>query len=567
MDSYDELASGAPDWYAGILTLLGRGKHDEALRQAREQLTIAKENSSNKDKLPALHLIVKAQLGKGNSWDAKKTADEATDLAKSMKDAKLIAGTSHLLAKVEIKEKKLDEADAAAKAAEAGYKTLKFEAGVAAVTSTMASLAFARKDLDKALETANAARAMFKGIGDASGEASSLKVAVDIKMSENRYYHALLLVEDMVNLYNQGSNIEGEAAAQLLAAELQVAQGDLQNAMDRSSAAAELFDKIGDSKKKGQAVLVMAKAFLGADQLQDATQAADAACGLFQEGRDKRGLAVGLVTLAECMSAQAKFSVASYKLEEAAFLWRQLKDKKEEATIMASLASTQCLMFGNPQEMPLQGWPDADKEKSAANAARAAELFGECGMTGSSERGRAMLSQAHVLNLLKRHDEALAKAVDAQTLFQDVTDLGGQSTALLIIGNAYSGKDLPDAAIEALEKCRELAEEAGEGNVKDVSQRIKEIGRYKAQSGGKRGGDDETRMDIQIIRGEVPIIQYDAFEGRQMRTGPAGSSSSSVAALPGEAGYVAPAKLKVLYNLRMQRVPNVDMNASAAITA
>jgi len=60
---------------------------------------------------------------------------------------------------------------------------------------------------------------------------------------------------------------------------------------------------------------------------------------------------------------------------------------------------------------------------------------------------------------------------------------------------------------------------------------------------------------------DVPIIVYDAFEGRAMRTGPAASSSS--VAKPGEPGYVVPQRQKVLYNLRMQRVPNVDMAAGA----
>merc|ERR1711988_1539399 len=144
----------------------------------------------------------------------------------------------------------------------------------------------------------------------------------------------------------------------------------------------------------------------------------------------------------------------------------------------------------------------------------------------------AMVSQAIALNMLNRYDEAIAKAGEAQVLFQDNNDIGGQAAALLVIGNAYSGKTSHDAAIEAMGKARDMAEEAGEGvSVKDVSNKIKEIGRYKSSAAKK--SEDGTRMDIQIIRSEVPIIQYDAFEGRQMRTGPP-PSSSSVALAPGD---------------------------------
>lgn len=564
MDAYDELASGAPAWYAVILTVLGRGRHDEALRQAREQLTIAKENSDKNGQMFAMRLIAKAQLGKGDSWNAKKTADETVTLAKSMGDQKAIAGAMHMLAKAEVKEKNLDAAVAAANEAESGYKGLNFQAGVAAVMSTVASVEFARKDVDKALETANAAKEKFKEAGDLGGQASALKVAVDIKMAEDRYYHALLLVEEMINLYNEGNDLEGEAAAQLLAAELQVTQGDLQNAMDRASASAERFEQVNDSKKKAQAVLVMAKAFQGADQMQDASQAADAATALFQEARDKRGMAAALVVGAECQISQTQYGAAAYKLEEATFVWRQLKDKKMEAELTRRLADTQVKMLGNMHEMPLSGWSDAEKEKAIANGARAAELYEELGQKTSVERAQAMMAEATGLSYQDRQEEAIAKAGEAQTIYQDLNDTGGQAWCLMLTGNAYNARQKYEAAIEAFEKARELVEDGGEGpSVKDVSNRIKDIGRQKDAS---KTGADGSRMDIQIIKNEVPIIDYDAFESRQMRTG-APPSSSSVSLAPGDAGYAAPTKAKVLYNLRMQRVPNVDMVIPEAITA
>jgi len=366
-----------------------------------------------------------------------------------------------MLAKALLKDKKLSEAMEAAKEAEKEYRNLSFNVGVAAVQGTLASVHYASDEKDLALEVSSASRQLFKDNGDSVGEASALKIAVDMKMAENRYYHALLLVEEMVSLYNRAGDAEGEAAAQLLASQLQVEQGDLQNAMDRSSAAAELFDQVGDNKRKAAAVLVMAKAFDGAGQMQDACQAAEAACALFQQGRDKRGQASALLCLADTFSKQSQFGPASYRLQEAAFVYRQLKDKKEEAKTLALLASTQVKLFNNMKEMPLQGWNDSDKEEAAKNAARAVELYGEVGAKSSAEAAQAMLSRAEVLNLLKRYDDAIAAAGEAQQIFEG--DLGGQSNALYIIGNAHTGKGSHDAAIEALEKARELAEEHGIG--------------------------------------------------------------------------------------------------------
>lgn len=453
--------------------------------------------------------------------------------------------------------------------AESTYRAIDFQSGVGAVMGTIASVHYAKQNLDKALEVASAATQVFKEIKEFSGQASTLKIAVDMKIADSRYYHALLLVEDMVRLYNQAEDVEGEAAAQLLAADLQVTQGDLQNAMDRSSAAAELFDKVGNAKQKAAAVLVMARAFEGAGQIQDATQAAEAAVGLFQEGRDKRGQAAALSILADGLHAQSQFGPAAYKLEEAAFIFRSLKDKKEEARVMAKLADMQLKMFNNQVEAPLHGWSEEEKEKCVKNAARAVELLGEAGAPGSSECGYAMLSHAEALNLSKYYDEAIAKAGQAQTLFQELGDFTGQSYALIIVGNAYNGKpNSHDAAIETMEKARELAEEAGENlAIKEVSKKIKEIGRYAAQSKRTLKTGGENRTDICIFRGDVPYCEYDAFEGRQMRTGPAPSSSSK-ALQPGDKDYSAPTRQKVMYNLRMQRVPNIDMTTTPpALTA
>jgi len=561
MESYDELLSEAPEWYAGIVKLLGRGKNDEALRQAREQYKIStEENPSKEAQMAAQRLIIKAQLGKDDSWNARKTADDAVNVAKGSGNQKAMAAAMHMLAKVLLKEKKLDEAIAAAKEAESIFESVSFQAGVAAAMGTRAAVHYTKKEADIALEISNASVQIFKEVADFCGQAGALKVAVDMKMSENRYYHALLLVEEIVTLYNQAGDAEGEAGAQLLASQLQVEQGDLQNAMDRSSAAVELFHQVGDSRRKAASVLVMAKAFEAAGQMKDAAQAAEAAVSLFQEGRDKRGQASALLCLASTLIASSQYGAASYRYEEAAFVFRQLKDKREEARAMALMASTQLKMFKNERERPLQGWEDSEIEQCAKNAARSSELLGESGAKGSVEVAKVMLSEAEAMNLLKRFDEALAKAGEAETHFKDNGDLAGQSEALVIIGNAYTGKSMHDVAIEAMEKARELAEEVGVGlSVKEVSLQIKEIGRHKLKA--KKPLAEGDRFDIHIVRNDVPIITYTAFEGRQMRTGPSPSSKRELK--PGDAGYVAPQRQKVLYNLRMQRVPNVDLTAGA----
>jgi len=558
MDSFDELASEAPDWYAGIVTVLGRGKNDEALRQARDQLTLSKENVDKVAEIFAMRMIIKAQLGKGDSWSAKKSAEEALALARTSGDKKAVAGALHMLAKAELASKNLSEAMTAAKEAEAGYSG--FQAGLAAVKCTIAYVLIAQKDGEKALELSNEAKQIFKGLGDYSGQASAIKVAVNFKMGEGKIYHSLILVEEMAKLFSQGANLEGESEAQLLAAEMQIQQGDLQNAMDRASAAAELFDQVGNTKKKAAAVVVMAMAFEGAGQMQDAVQAGEAAVGLYQAGRDKKGQATALLQLASTLNACNRFGAAATRLEEAAFVYRQLKDKTEEAKVMARWAKETLLMFNNKDERPQHGWGSKEKELVVKNAKKAEDLFVETGAPRGKDVAEAMLDQAKGHLMLERNEEAMTKAQESVSIFEELGDWAGQAAGYLIMGNAAFAKKDHDGSLGYLEKARECAEEAGEGrSIKDASEKIKEIGKYVGAKKIKGTRPEQNYMDIDIQRGDQAIIAYLNFEGRAMRTGKVAGSSSRVLQ-PGEDGYEAPAKQRVMYNLRMQRKPNVLEN-------
>jgi tetratricopeptide (TPR) repeat protein len=407
----------------------------------------------------------------------------------------------------------------------------------------------AQKNGDKALELINSAVETFKDLKNPLGQASALKVALDLKLAEGRYYHALLVAEDMIKLYSGTDDAQGEAAANLLAADIQVVQGDLQAAMDLAASAAELFDQVGNNRKKASAILVMAKAFKQSGQGQDAVYACEAAKALFQKGRDKTGQAEALVMQAQCHLAENEFANAAKRFEEAAFVYRSLKDKLGEARALAAQVDAQVQMCKSPTQSA--GVTDEHYEQAAKTAARAAELFGD----GSSETGRALLSQAALYTMLKRPDETLAKSLEALQLFEAIGDMSGQADAYIAIGNAYLAKDNKEAALETMEKARDLAEEAGEGaSIKEASNRLKEIGRYKGRK-GKSSGGDTGKMDLTyVFDGDKQPFHIDQYEGRAMRTGKPMSSSSGAA---GDKGWAA--RKKVMYNLRMQRVPNVDM--------
>jgi len=383
---------------------------------------------------------------------------------------------------------------------------------------------------------------------------------VNFKRSEGKIYHSIILVEEMAKLFSQGADLEGESEAQLLAAEMQVQQGDLQEAMDRASTAAELFDQVGNTKKKAAAVVVMAMVFEGAGQMQDAVQAGEAAVGLYQAGRDKKGQATALLPLAGTLNASNRFGAAATRLEEAAFVYRQLKDKKEEAKVMAWWAKATLSMFNNKDEQPQHGWGSKEKELVVKNAKRAEDLFVETGAERVKDVAEAQLDQARGHLLLERTEEALAKAQEALSIFEELGDWAGKAAANLILGNASYAKQDSEVALAYMEKARECAEEAGEGrSIKDASERIKEIGRFSRAKQIKGTRPEGNYTDIVILKGPEAIISYDKYEGRGMRTGKAGGSSSR-ALEPGDDGYEAPPKHRVMYNLRMQRKPNVLEN-------
>jgi len=554
---YDEYLARAPQWYLDIIKVLGQEKNDEALRQAREQLTIGKENSDKQSQFAAMRLITKGQLAKNDTWNGMKTANEAVELTKAMGDKKAIGAALHMLAKAQLMEKELEKALATAQEAQAAFTALGDQKdAVAAVMTTVAAIYAAKKNTDKALEFTNQALDIFKELDLPKGMASVLKIVTDLKVAEDRYYHASLAVEDMIKYCHMAGDYEGEAFSNLLAAEIHSSQGDLQGAVDRASSAVELFEMVSNQKKKAAAVLVMAKAFRQADQQQDAVQAAEVALSLFQSGRDRKGQANALLTLAEIYLGAHQYSNAANRFEEACFMFRQLKDKRAEARAMASLANAQLQRFESTSTSQL-GFTDQDFEGCAKSAARAVELFGD----DSIESGNAMLTQAAALRLAKNYDDAVKKAQEAQELFEARGDMTGQANALIVLGNTYFGQENQQAAIEAMEKARDIAEEAGEGlSVKEASKRIKDIGRYKKKAVAK--GEPSFSIEYSFDGGNA-IIEIEKYEGRAMRTGPAASSKPSLA--DGK-DFATRQKQKVLYNLRMQHVPNVDLSA-AAVTA
>lgn len=559
MHDFDECCTDGelcPAWYSDCLKLISRGRNDEGLRQAREKLTISKEQADKIGQLAALRLICKAQIQKGDAWTAKQSAEEAVALATSAGSQKVLAASRHMLAQAEMKDKKLDAAMSAALEAAKGYEDIGFAAGSASVSVTMAAIHLSKKEFDKAVALVNIAKEAFQKIGQPSGEACALKVIVDMKLAQDRCYHACVILQDISKLYSDASDLEGEAGAQLRAAEIQAEHGDLQVAMDRAAAATELFDEAGNAKMKGAAVLVMARALETAGQFQDAAQAAEGAAVLFQSVRDRRGQAAALKVHAAALSAQKQFGLAAYKLEEAAVIYRQMKDKKEEAKLLISLVATQVNML-NSDERPAAGWDSSEKERVVKNAIRAVELCGDVGLKGSVENGKALLSHAEALAYFADNSDAMTKALEAQNVFSACKDPGSEAGAMMVLATLHSEMGNLDAATEAAEKARDLAVEAGEGlSMKQVSKKMKEIGLKRAAK-ERKGPPVGPRNDVHIFKFDKPFVTYESYEGRSIKTAPGAAEAGKMQ----KAAAGGPlSQQKVFYNLRMVRVPNVDLS-------
>merc|ERR1711972_281528 len=319
--------------------------------------------------------------------------------------------------------------------------------------------------------------------------------------------------------------------------------------------ATELFDQVGNVRKKAASVLVMAKCFQQADQLQESVQACEAAVALCQQGRDKRGQANALLLLANVNQTRQSFGGAASRFEEASFLFRSLKDKREEAKATAAQAAALVKMYGNPKETPARGhFKDEEFDLCIERAKAAIALFGD----DSLECGGAMLSEASALKYAKKYDDSKAKTMECIQLFEARGDLAGQAAAYVNLGEIFFYKEDKDAALEAAEKARDLAEQAGAADVqKKANGHVKTVGTMKGRGAKKAQGDTPKMIiDYYMPKVDAQIITITDYEGRAMRTGkPPGSSSLK----PGDKGYVEPARQKVFFNLRMQRVPGVDM--------
>lgn len=569
MADYDELAAEAPEWSADIIKALAKGRNDDALRRAREQLVLSKESGDVAGETAATRFLAKAQLAKGDPWSARRTVTEALSVAKSSTDKKAIASLTRLLAAVDLQDRKLEDAVSGAAEAERLYKSLGFKAGIGAAAATMASAYVAREELDKAQEAADSAITIFKEIGDRLGEAFAMKALLEMKMSEDRFFHATIIVEEMLKLYQRTQNLEGQAIAQFLAAEIWLAQGDLQKVMETAEEASDLYEKIGNSKKKAAVILVMAKAFEQGGQLQDARRAAEVASQIYQQSRDKRGQASSLALLASYLATgEEQFGEAAYKYDEASLLYKQIKDKKEETMMMAEVVSMQLQTFESEASSSVGGASKVEaRELVVEKATRVLELLDELRVGRSVEYGRALLALARAHFSFRdkaRNQDGAEKALEALSIFEELDDLSGQSKVYYHLGLAQQVSGDFDAAMESMEKSQEFAKEAGDV-AKPMSKKIKELVKAKATKGVK--GTTDPRQDIIIFTDkDAHFVNYDTFQGRSMTV--AAPKTSSLSIKDGGAGFHGPIKKKVLYNLRMQRLPSLDFSgASKAVFA
>jgi len=523
----------------------------------------------------ALRSMAKGYIAKNDAWKGRQFAAEALDLAKKSKDRKAEAAALHMLAKVHLKEKILDTASRVVKEAIEMFKEAGNRLGEACALNTLAQVHMAEDKLDLALDVANEANGLFGDMKEKRGQVCVLHTIIQVKFRENRFYHALVIAQEMVSMYVQLGDARGEGAAHLLAIEVHLLEDNLQEAMESATKAAELFERLGDIAMKAKAILAMSRSFEAASQPLDAVRAGEIACNFFAETHNKRGQAESLMVIAAGHAKLWQHGKAVESLNEASFLYRQCRDKRQEAIVLSKSAQTQLDMFNSAVEIPTGGWRQRDFDEAVRTGERAVSLFVELGAdhTNSAAYGRALLALAGALGTTSAQEDGLARAEEAQQLFGELGDFSGEAAALLVIAKLLQKRGELDGSISMAERCRDLAEEAGDDLVmKGADMLLKAAG--KASKAGKMAGKDQQTskpMDIEMFRFDASFIQYTSFQGRSTTTAPAKRSSAPSGAQQAIDGhgafqaYQTPVKEQVLYTIKWHKMPRAADRAKLVI--
>merc|ERR1712232_602916 len=166
------------------------------------------------------------------------------------------------------------------------------------------------------------------------------------------------------------------------------------------------------------------------------------------------------------------------------------------------------------------------------NSERVVATFVELSLTDTDDYGNALLALAGILFSSKQYEQAIARAEEAQQLFSEIGELGGEAQALILIAKCLYAQDpknnLSDAQSMGL-RAKDIAEEScDEVATKQVSEFLKLVNKKPSAMGGQTS----LPTDIEYIYdATTKILQFDAFQSRSTTVGKAAQSSSSAPAI------------------------------------
>lgn len=249
----------------------------------------------------------------------------------------------------------------------------------------------------------------------------------------------------------------GSTPAWLTGAQDSINKGDPAAALTLAEKARDEYRNKGDKKGEGAALVMIANAGIQVGSWDVVSKASSEALHVFQATKDKVGESASLVMVSNACFQAGNFAEAIGTAEDASILAESVGATKQTAYCKKALASS-CLALLRTKENL-----DPDISAKALEAAQEASV-GFRGREQKGEMGQVMSDLATAYLISGNVNMALAKAKNAQRLYQADMDVGGEARALLIVAQALQKEGTLDGAMQALEDAAGLFANIGDQN-------------------------------------------------------------------------------------------------------
>jgi tetratricopeptide (TPR) repeat protein len=231
--------------------------------------------------------------------------------------------------------------------------------------------------------------------------------------------------------------------------------GEALTAMKIAEQARDDYRNKGDKKGEGASLIMVAKTAFEVGSWDAGTKASSEALHSFQSEKNKLGEAAALLLVASASYLSGEFSDAVASAEDSALLAESAGSNKQLAYSKAQVAEAALAM--------LQTQDNADPQlqaKAMEAAQEAAVVLRDAGEQGDLAKVLSNLATAYLIS--GNSNMGLAKAKNAQRIYQAEMNQAGEAAILITLAKALQMEGSSDAAMQHLQDAAHLFANIGD---------------------------------------------------------------------------------------------------------